>query len=76
MKDPKGVYPKMPVQLFQEEVFKKDQPGSYFFKNFNLEEEQLYEVMSAIADKEKKQELQNGMKLIKWLILGWNNLEV
>jgi glycine betaine/proline transport system substrate-binding protein len=44
----------MPVQLFQEEVFKKDQPGSYFFKNFNLEEEQLYEVMSAIADKEKE----------------------
>jgi hypothetical protein len=32
LKDPKGVYPKMPVQLFQEEGFKKTNQGSYFFK--------------------------------------------
>jgi glycine betaine/proline transport system substrate-binding protein len=30
LKDPKGVYPKMPVQLFQEEGF-KDQPEAATF---------------------------------------------
>jgi hypothetical protein len=46
LKDPKGVYPKMPVQLFQEEVFKRTNLRQLLFQNFNLEEEQLYEVMS------------------------------
>jgi hypothetical protein len=40
-KDPKGVYPKMPVQLFQEEGFKKTNLRQLLFQNFNLEEEQL-----------------------------------
>jgi hypothetical protein len=35
-KDPKGVYPKMPVQLFQEEVFKKTNLRQLLFQNFNL----------------------------------------
>jgi hypothetical protein len=48
-KDPKGVYQKMPVQLFQEEGFKKTNLRQLLFSK--LEEEQLYEVMSAIADK-------------------------
>jgi glycine betaine/proline transport system substrate-binding protein len=50
LKDPKGVTQKMPVQLSRR-GFQEDQPEAAFFQNFNLEEEQLYEVMSAIADK-------------------------
>jgi glycine betaine/proline transport system substrate-binding protein len=75
LKDPKG-FTQDACSIISRRGFQEDQPeAATFFKNFNLEEEQLYEVMSAIADKGEAG-LQNGMKLIKyWLILGWNNLE-
>jgi glycine betaine/proline transport system substrate-binding protein len=38
LKDPKGVYPKMPVQLFQEEGSRTNL-RQLLFQNFNLEEE-------------------------------------
>jgi glycine betaine/proline transport system substrate-binding protein len=60
----------MPVQLFQEEGFKKTNLRQLLFQNFNLEEEQLYEVMSAIADKGEEAGLQNGMKY-KVLVDSW-----
>jgi hypothetical protein len=73
LKDPKGL-PKMPVQLFQEEGFKKTNLRQLLFSKTLMKKK--FEVMSAIADKGEEAGLQNGMKLIKyWLILGWNNLE-
>jgi glycine betaine/proline transport system substrate-binding protein len=70
LKDPKGVYQKMLVQLFLEEDLKQINLRLLLFQNFNLEEGQLADLMTIIKDKEEA-EAKNGMKPIKfWLTLG------
>lgn len=49
LKDPKGVYPKDQCVIISRRGFKKDKPkAATFFKNFNLKEDQLYELMADI----------------------------
>jgi glycine betaine/proline transport system substrate-binding protein len=68
LKDPKGVYQKMLVQLFLEEDLKQINLRLLLFKT--LEEGQLADLMTIIKDKGEEAE-KNGMKPIKfWLTLG------
>jgi hypothetical protein len=56
LKDPKGVYQKMLVQLFLEEDLKQINLRLLLFQNFNLEEGQLADLMTIIKDKEEAEE--------------------
>ncbi|MFT5646168.1 MAG: glycine betaine/proline transport system substrate-binding protein [Aureispira sp.] len=72
LKDPKGVYPKDACTIISRRGFKEEQPGAAtFFKNFNLEEEQLYEVMSAIADKGEEAGATEWYEANKVLVDSW-----
>jgi ABC-type proline/glycine betaine transport system substrate-binding protein len=51
----------MLVQLFLEEDLKQPEAAT-FFKNFNLEEGQLADLMTIIKDKGEEAEQKNGMK--------------
>jgi len=52
LEDPKGVYPKDACTIISRKGFAKDKPeAAVFFKNFKLEEAQLYELMAAIVEK-------------------------
>ncbi len=55
LEDPKGIYPQDACTIISRKGFAEDQPeAAGFFKNFNLEEEQLYELMGLIkADGEE-----------------------
>ena len=50
--DPKGVYPKDVCAIVSRKGFEEDMPEvAHFFKNFNLTEDQLYELMDLVNDK-------------------------
>lgn len=52
LEDPKGIYPKDACTIISRKGFAQDKPeAATFFKNFKLEEAQLYELMTAIAEK-------------------------
>jgi len=52
LEDPKGIYPKDACTIISRKGFEKDQPvAAKFFKNFKLEEAQLYDLMTAIKNK-------------------------
>lgn len=52
LEDPKGVYPKDACTIISRKGFEKDKPeAAAFFKNFKLEEVQLYELMTVISEK-------------------------
>jgi glycine betaine/proline transport system substrate-binding protein len=72
LKDPKGVYPKDACTIISRRGFTEDQPGAAtFFKNFNLEEGQLYEVMAAIADKGEEAGATEWYEANKALVDSW-----
>lgn len=49
LEDPKGIYPKDVCAIVSRKGFEQDKPeAAKFFKNFHLEEAQLYELMGAI----------------------------
>lgn len=51
LEDPKGVYPMDVCTIISRRGFEKDKPkAATFFKNFKLEEAQLYELMTAITN--------------------------
>lgn len=50
--DPKGIYPKDACTIISRRGFEEDKPdAATFFKNFKLEEAQLYELMDIIKNK-------------------------
>ena len=50
--DPKGVYPTDVYAILSRRGFEEDMPeAAKFFKNFNLTEDQLYELMDLVNDK-------------------------
>ncbi|MGZ2371526.1 glycine betaine ABC transporter substrate-binding protein [Ancylomarina sp. YFZ004] len=52
LEDPKGIYPKDACTIISRKGFEKDQPvAATFFRNFKLEEAQLYELMTTIKNK-------------------------
>ncbi|WP_461633462.1 glycine betaine ABC transporter substrate-binding protein [Labilibaculum euxinus] len=72
LEDPKGVYPKDACTIISRRGFEKDQPkAAAFFKNFNLKEEQLYELMTAIKDKGEEAGAAEWYKTNKVLVDSW-----
>lgn len=72
LKDPKEVYPKDACTIISRRGFAEDHPGAaIFFKNFNLEEGQLYEVMAAIAEKGEEAGATEWYEANKVLVDSW-----
>lgn len=74
LEDPKGVYPKDACTIISRRGFEKDQPkAAAFFKNFNLNEVQLYELMTTIKDKGEEAGATEWYKTNKVLVDSWMN---
>jgi len=72
LKDPKGIYPKDACTIISRRGFEKDQPkAATFFRNFNLEEGQLAELMTAIKDKGEEAGATEWYKTNKVLVDSW-----
>ncbi|BAX81450.1 glycine betaine ABC transporter substrate-binding protein [Labilibaculum antarcticum] len=70
--DPKGIFPKDVLTIISRRGFAKDQPeAATFFKNFSLEEGQLYELMTAIADNGEEAGAAKWYKANKVLVDSW-----
>lgn len=72
LKDPKGIYPKDACTIISRRGFEKDQPrAATFFKNFNLEEGKLAELMMAIKNKGEEAGASEWYKANKVLVDSW-----
>ncbi len=70
--DPKGVYPKDVCAIVSRKGFKEDQPeAGKFFQNFNLQEEQLYQLMDAIEKEGEEAGAKSWYEANKSLVDGW-----
>ncbi len=70
--DPKGVFPKDACTIISRKGFEKDQPmAATFFRNFKLEEVQLYELMTAIKNKGEEVGATQWYKANKVLVDSW-----
>jgi glycine betaine/proline transport system substrate-binding protein len=70
--DPKGVYPKDACTIISRRGFEKDQPrAATFFKNFNLEEGKLAELMAVIVEKGEEAGATEWYKANKVLVDSW-----
>lgn len=70
--DPKGVYPKDACTIISRKGFEADLPqAATFFKNFNLEEAQLYELMTAIKNSGEEAGAAEWYKTNKALVDSW-----
>jgi glycine betaine/proline transport system substrate-binding protein len=72
LEDPKGIYPKDACTIISRKGFEKDLPkAATFFRNFNLEEVQLYELMTAIKNNGEEAGAQEWYKTNKVLVDSW-----
>ena len=72
LEDPKGIYPKDACTIISRKGFEKDQPmAATFFKNFKLEEAQLYELMTTIKTKGEKAGATEWYTANKILVDSW-----
>lgn len=72
LKDPKGIYPKDACTIISRRGFEKDQPkAATFFKNFNLEEGQLAELMTAIKNKGEEKGATEWYTTNKVMVDSW-----
>lgn len=72
LEDPKGVYPKDACTIISRRGFEKDLPkAATFFRNFNLEEVQLYELMTAIKDNGEEAGATEWYETNKVLVDSW-----
>ncbi len=70
--DPKGVYPKDVCAIISRRGFAEDMPEvAHFFKNFNLNEEQLYTLMAAIRSDGEEAGAKKWYESNKELVDGW-----
>ena len=74
LEDPKGVYPKDVCAIISRRGFQEDMPkAATFFKNFNLSEAQLYDLMSAIKTEGEEAGTHKYYKANKAGIDSWFN---
>ncbi|BAX81452.1 glycine betaine ABC transporter substrate-binding protein [Labilibaculum antarcticum] len=72
LEDPKGIYPKDACTIISRKGFAKDKPeAANFFRNFNLEEAQLYELMALIVEKGEEAGATEWYKTNKVLVDSW-----
>ncbi len=70
--DPKGIYPKDACTIISRRGFEEDQPeAATFFKNFKLEEMQLYALMTAIKESGEKAGAEQWYQANKELVDSW-----
>ncbi len=70
--DPKGVFPKDACTIISRRGFEKDQPAAAtFFRNFNLKEAQLYELMTAIKNNGEEAGAKEWYETNKVLVDSW-----
>lgn len=72
LEDPKDVYPKDVCAIVSRTGFAEDMPeAATFFKNFNLEEEELYGLMGEIRDKGEEEGASSWYQANKAMVDGW-----
>lgn len=72
--DPKGVYPKDVCAIISRRGFEEDKPeAAQFFKNFNLQEDQLYSLMENIDKEGEESGALTWYQENKQLVDGWFN---
>ena len=72
--DPKGIFPKDVCAIISRRGFKEDMPeAAKFFENFNLKEDELYELMSDITDDGEETGAQKYYEAHKAQVDGWFN---
>ncbi len=72
LEDPKGVYPQDVCATISRRGFEEDHPtAAKFFKNFNLEESQLYDLMTAIEATNEEDGAQKWYEANKQLVDSW-----
>lgn len=70
--DPKGVYPKDVCAIISRKGFEEDQPeAANFFKNFNLPEQKLYELMGNIKTDGEEAGAKKWYNANKTLVDSW-----
>ncbi len=72
LEDPKGVYPKDVCAIISRRGFEEDMPeAATFFKNFNLEEDELYDLMGNIRETDEETGAQAFYEANKSMVDGW-----
>jgi len=72
LNDPKGVYPEDVCAIISRRGFEEDKPkAAKFFKNFNLNEDQLYSLLAAIEQKGEEAGAKEWYNANKALVDGW-----
>lgn len=72
LEDPKGVYPKDACTIISRRGFEEDHPeAAVFFKNFKLNEDQLYSLMDMIEQKGEEAGAKEWYEANKGLVDGW-----
>lgn len=72
--DPKGVYPKDVCAIVSRRGFEEDKPeAAQFFRNFNLDEDQLYSLMENIDKEGEESGASSWYQANKQLVDGWFN---
>lgn len=72
--DPKGVYPKDVCAIVSRRGFEEDKPeAAGFFKNFNLQEEQLYSLMDRIDKEGEEAGAESWYQENRELVDSWLN---
>lgn len=72
LEDPKNVYPKDVCAIISRQGFEEDMPEvAAFFKNFNLDEDQLYSLMQEIRDADEETGAQNWYDANKQVVSSW-----
>ena len=74
LEDPKGIYPKDVCAIISRRGFAEDMPkAGTFFKNFNLDEDQLYDLMGKISEVGEEAGAQQYYDANKAMIDAWFN---
>ena len=72
LEDPKGIFPKDACTIISRKGFEKDKPeAATFFKNFKLDEAQLYELMTSIKTNGEEAGATQWYKANKVLVDSW-----
>ncbi len=70
--DPKNIYPTDACTIISRKGFEEDNPeAATFFKNFNLTEEQLYDLMEQIRNNGEETGAKNWYQAHKDIVDGW-----
>ncbi|QIA09972.1 glycine betaine ABC transporter substrate-binding protein [Draconibacterium halophilum] len=74
LEDPKGIYPEDACTIISRRGFVEDMPkAGTFFKSFNLEEDQLYDLMERISEVGEEAGAQQFYDANKAMLDGWFN---